>query len=1055
MTLLLSIGVIFAQEVRLIKGVITSAEDGQPVIGATIIVHGKKNLGTVTGIDGDFRLKVPVETKEFQVSYIGYSTKAVKLKATKSFYKVTLHQDLQALDEVVVVAYGTAKKNSFTGSAVVLDNKRLEKVPSSDISKALEGMVSGLQISSTSGTPGASTNIRLRGIGSMSASSEPLIIVDGAPYEGDLNTINPRDIEKFSVLKDAASSALYGARGANGVIIITTKSGKQGKLQVSFDARLGMNTRGVPEYDVITDPAQYYQVYWGALRNTYIYQQGLGVAAKDAASVASKGLIDGDYGLGYNIYTVPNDQVVLADGTINPKAKLKYKDVDFNDWAGNLYKPQMRQEYNLTITKGTAKNKIFFSLGYLDDKGYNLNSGFDRISSRLAYDSQVTNWLKISSSSQLSKTSSNRNADGNTIANTFSWTRSISPIYPVFKHDKQGAIVYDKLTGEAMYDDGAPVKDVNKTRLYNGNMNIVGQQKLNLKEREQILLSQNLRLDIILPYNFKFNTSATYSARYFSYKSYNNALIGDGAAYGGILGQDRNLTQTLNLNQVLTWDYKFDDFTISALLGHETYLENRDILFGEKSGFLIPEPHLVNAAKITSLTAYETDYRIEGFFSQLTADYMDKYYLSASVRRDGSSVFDPENRWGTFWSVGASWRISQEDFLKDIEAIDNMKLRFSYGAQGNDYLYLPDTTTPSRAYTPYQDLYEVSSDGANSILNPKYKGNSNITWEKNLNLDLGFEFSLWRGALSGEVDLYKRTTDDMLFNVPIPSSTGFSTSPENLGSMENYGVEFSLSSKIYSSKDFSFTIGVNGSAYKNEITKLPDYINEQGGQLKGDRILKEGGSIYDYHMVKYAGVNKENGDALYYLFDDKKKEFVATASKDYSSDRKNRQFIGSAIPKLMGGFHTSINLYGFDFSAQFAYRIGGIVYDGIYGDLMQAGQDGSNWHKDILNHWTPENKDTDVPRIELGNRKLISSSDRFVRDGSYLSLRSLNLGYTLDQSVVKKIGLSSLRIYLAGDNVALWSKKKGFDPRSELDGSQRNSTYSPMRTWSMGLTVNF
>ncbi len=1012
--------------------------DGLGLPGVSVVEKSNPTNGVATDIDGNWTLTVPDENSTLEFSSIGMKTIS---SAAKNAQQITMTDDAQMLDDVIVVAYGTAKKSTFTGSAVAVDNKKLEKIQTADAGKALEGVVPGLSVTSESGRPGEGTTLRIRGIGSLNASSAPLIVLDGAPYSGELNSINTQDIESMNVLKDAASAALYGARGANGVILITTKSGKKGKVQVTFDARIGQNQRGVPEYDIMTDPGVYYKTYWEALKNYQVFAEN---PVANPGKWASEQLVN-NANLGYNIYQVADDKVVDENGKLTSQP-IKYEDAsNFNDWIGVLYKPKTRQEYNLSVTKGTEKSKIYFSLGYLNDKGFNINSGFERVSSRLSYNTKIYDWLKISASSQLAKTKTNYAADeeGN-FSNTFAWTRNIAPIYPVYAHDDKGAILIDKKTGEKVYDAAL-------NRAYGGGMNLIGQQKLNKQYYDNYYLTQNFRTDIDLPKGFKFNSTATFYANWWRYTDFKNPLIGDGKAYGGILYKESNMLQSLNWNQILTYNKEFDLFDLQAMLGHEIYSEKGNYMYGQKKSLLDPNlDELVSGATISDLNSYTQEYKVEGYFGQVTADFDDKYYVSASLRRDGSSVFAPENRWGTFWSLGASWRMKEESFLKDVEAIDNMKLRVSYGAQGNDYLYLPESSR--RAFTPYTNLYKISSDGKNSVYGPEYKGNRDITWEKNKNFDVGLEFSIFKGKLSGEVDFFQRTTSDMLFNRPIPSSTGFSTEPVNFGSMRNTGFEFNLKSLVYSSEKVSVTLGVNGSTYKNKILSLPDYIGEEG-LADGNLIRKVGGGIYDIYMVKYAGVNPDNGDALYYIYDDKKKDFVKTPSKDYSSDKKNKQFIGSAIPDLSGGFFANTTFYGVDFGFQFSYQLGGLVYDGIYANLMGAGEAGQNWHNDIQGHWTPENKNTDIPRVQIGTQKLISSSDRFVTDASYLSLRNVTLGYNLPASLIDRIGVKSLRVYFAADNVFLLSKRKGFDPRLTLRGSQSRSKNSAIRTLSVGLKL--
>ena len=1030
--LFLSFGMALAQ--TQISGTVISADDSQPIIGASVMVEGTKT-GTATDLDGKFTLSVPKGAK-LVVSYIGMATKTVTASNNMIIKLATAGSDM---DEVLVVAYGTVKKSTYTGAATNIDSKKLEKVQAADASKALEGMVAGLAVTSPSGRAGQGTTMRIRGIGSLNASSAPLVILDGAPYDGEINAINTKDIESINVLKDAASAALYGARGANGVILITTKSGSKGRVQVSFDARIGTNKRAVPEYDIIRDPGLYYQLTWEALKNSVTY---IDDPVANPGQWASENLINE---LGYNIYNTPDNQVVDANGNLT-NAPIRYEDAgSFNDWEGTLYDPRTREEYNLSVTKGGEKSKVYFSLGYLNDRGFNMNTGFERLTTRMSYDADITDWLRISASSQFAKTNArNASDESNNFSNAFMWSRMIAPIYPIYKHGADGKILRDA-NGEGIYDDS-------QSRLYAGGMNLIKQNKLNVQKNTNYYLTQNARIDVKLPYNLKFSTTATLNGNWWRWTDLKNPLVGDGQAYGGILDKEVNQSISTNWNQILTWDQTFNDFTVHAMLGHENFSQRWNYLLGEKKGLLDPTlPEFRSAASISDLDSYSREYKVEGFFGQVTADYMDKYYASASLRRDGSSIFHPDHRWGTFWSVGASWRINQEDFLKDVKAIQNLKLRVSYGVQGNDYLYLPGSSV--RAYTPYTDLYAISSTGTESIYGPAYKGNKEITWEKNNNLDIGLEFSFWKGAIAGEFDFFTRRTSDMLFNLPIPSTTGFSTMPVNFGNMRNTGFEFNLSSNVYNDEHINVNLGVNGVTYKNKITKLPEKFREDGIS-SGWRIMKEGGGIYDYYMVKSAGVNPENGEQLYWIWNDDNKQFEKVGGADYDSGMKNRQYVGSSLPKLAGGFYVNAAAYGFDFSMQFAYRIGGKVYDANYANLMSAGDPGTNWHKDILNRWTPENTNTDVPRLQSNTQFLSQASDRFLISGSYLSLNNLTLGYTLPKSLLNKVGIQGLRLYFAADNLGLWSKRKGLDPRVSLNGTQNVSVNSAVRALSFGINLN-
>lgn len=1052
---LLAAGTMAAQTV--VKGRVLD-QSGNPVAGASVKANGK--VVALTDNDGNFSIsKLPAGVKRVSIGYVGMNVQTVDVSSNMN---VTLTEANTDLDEVMVVAYGTTKKSAFTGSAAVINSEGLSKAQTSDVSKTLEGKVAGVTISNTSGTPGAPTTIRVRGIGSIFASNAPLIIVDGAPYSGDLNTINPADIASFSILKDAASAALYGARGANGVVVITTKSAKVGKTNVAVDAKWGSNSRGVPEYDVITDAGEYYETMYRSLFNQSYFGSAKGNATAAAAAAAGN-LYDA---LGYNAYNVPNDKIVLPGtdhpylGKLNPAALLKYQDAGWNDWRGALFNPALRQEYNVNLSRGNEKERIYFSFGYLDDNGYNINTYFKRYTTRLKYEAQVYKWLHFSNNVQYTNTKRNTIQELSNYSNTFNWTRNIPAIYPIYKHNADGSVQLDPYTGKRVYDDGTINTDskgnvINDARAYGSNMNPLVTQKEDLRENTVDILTNNSAVTLTLPYDFEVSSNLTYGKEWADITHFQSPLLGDAKSFGGRVRKQRGSTTTINFNQILRWSHEFENgLDLNAMVGHESYSMDDGVLLGEKTGFLTYQnPELWQGTKNTELTSEKQNYRLEGYFSQLTANYKNRYYASASFRRDASSVFHPKHRWGSFWSFGASWRVSEEDFYAPFKHyLSNLKLKASYGQQGNDYLLLANGY---RNWQPYQNVYNVTSNGSALSLTPQYMGNENVTWETNHNFNVGLEFAVLSNIISGEVEFFTRKTTDMLFNLPVPSSTGFSSKPTNIGDMRNTGVEFTLNAKIFDRPDFSWNVNVNATHFKNEIIRLPDEYKKDG-LINGEQRFVEGRSIYEYHMVKTAGVDPETGMALYWLKD--KKEDTEYKRQEYDATKAgfSRQFVGSTLPDLQGGFGTDLSYKGFDLSLQFAYSLGGKIVDYQYANLMSPDNNDHNWHRDILKSWSLVNKsETFLPRLEYNNQDLNQSIERFLTNASYLSFRNVTLGYNLPQSVMDRWGISGIRVYAMVDNVALLSKRKGFDPRYSISGSNRNSTYSAIRTISFGLNVKF
>ena len=1022
-----------AQEIT-IKGTVKD-QDGLELPGAAIVIKGT-NKGIATDGNGAFEIKAH-QGDILVFSTIGYAPTEVKVGKERNL-NIVLSVDVLQLEgtEVVAVAYGTTDKKSFTGSMATIKAETIQAKQSSDVAKTLEGAVAGVQISTSSGQPGSNSAIRIRGIGSINASSAPLIILDGVPFEGTLNAINNSDIESVNVLKDASSSALYGARGANGVVLITTKSGSKGRLSITLDSKLGFNYRGIPEYDIISSPGEYYETLWSALYNQNRYAQNQADAL--ARTNASQSLIN-NVGTGYNIYNVADDQVVLSNGKLNPAATIKYSDAaTFNQWEKALFNSRVRKEHNLSMTKGTEYNSFYFSFGYLGDEGYNMNTYFNRYATRFSYKGDITSWLKTNASSMITYTEQQGSTEDNGYDNPFAWTRTIAPIYPIYEHDANG----NRLN---TYDYGI-------TRKFNNNTNPVATQRENLNYNRDYYFNQSLSLDAKLLKNFTFSVNGNFYANFYDVNYFTTPLGGAGKNYGGSATKYKSDNTVLTFNQLLRYNKNWDNYGIEALLGHESYKKRFGTIEGGKKNFVDPyNSEFNNAAVLSSLTSYTRRYFVEGYFGQINANYQQKYYLSASLRRDGSSVFAPENRWGTFWSVGASWLLSEEKFLEKAKFIDLIKLKLSYGVQGNDELYLPGSY--SRSYVPYMTLYSVSTNGNTPGLVASYKGNRNITWEESGNLNAGIELALFNNRLTLEADYFIKKTNNLLFDMPLPASTGFSSEPRNVADMVNKGFEFSLGVTPIRTDKVEWTISLNGLHYKNEITRLPEELREKG-LTRGYQILREGGSIYDFYMVKWGGVNPVNGDAQFYIKNTTTGEYKLKGSADYDSTN-SKQYVGTSIPDLQGGFGTTLSAYNFDLAIQFSYQFGGKFYDSQYANLMHSGDLGRTWHTDIRNRWTPENTTSDIPRLEFANQKLLSLSDRFMVSSNYLSLRNVSLGYTFKQEIVEKLGLTKLRYYLTADNVYLWSKRQGLDPRTSLAGDNDDAVYSPIRTVSMGLTLNF
>ena len=1055
--LFVGIGLVTAQT-QTVTGVVISEEDGQPVIGASVRVENTQ-LGAITDVDGKFQIaNVPSSAKTLVISYIGMETVKVPVKPS---VKVFLKSNTELLDEVMVVAYGTAKKSAFTGSATVVGSEEIGKIQSSNVANALTGKVAGVQLNTSSGQPGTTKpSIRVRGISSINAGNEPLIILDGAPYDGDLNNISSQDIESMTVLKDAASNALYGARGANGVIIITTKKGTSGQARVTVDAKWGSNSRASQDYNFIKSPAQYYEMYYGALKSYFMNEQGMTEAAAHVSANTNM-LSSGDYGLGYNVYTIPQGQYLIGtNGKLNPNATLgnvvSYNGQEYtvmpDNWLDEAYSHGLRQEYNVSVSAGTDKSSFYASISYLNNEGITANSDYERLTGRLKADYQVKEWLKFGANMSYTHFDANslgEDGSSNSSGNIFAYATQIAPIYPLYVRDGQGNIMKDS-NGITVYDFGNNNAGMSRPFLSGGNA--YAANLLDTNNAEGNAMTATGFAEVRFLKDFKFTWTSGVAINEARSTSFTNPYYGQYASSNGIPSKAHTRNLSYNHQQLLNWKRSFGSNNLEIMLGHESYRSKYYYLYASKSNVFDPNnTELAGAITENGSDSYVTDYNTEGYFGRAQYDFAEKYFLSGSYRRDASSRFHPDNRWGNFWSAGAAWIISKEDFF-DVDWVDMLKIKASYGSQGNDNIgnYL------------YVNTYEIVNAGGSPAANPSTMGNKDITWETNGNFNAGFDFELFKGRLSGTVEYFFRKTSDMLFSFPLPPSFGYTSYYANVGDMTNQGIEAEFNATAIKTNDFTWDINLNLTHYKNKISYLPDerktmVVDGVPGYSSGNYYYGEGEPLFTYRIKKYAGVS-EDGQAMYYknVKDEAGNVIGQEATTKY--DEADYYLCGSALPDVYGGFGTSLSYKGFDLSADFTYQIGGLVYDSDYASLMApptASSKGTNFHADLLNAWTPENTSSNIPRFQFGDNYATASSDRFLTKASYLSLQNLNFGYTLPANVTRNVGIEKVRVYLTADNVWVWSKRQGLDPRQSISGSVTNSYYAPMRTISGGITLTF
>ncbi len=1050
-------------QTRTVTGEVLYAGDDEPLVGASVLPIGG-GTGVATDIDGKFSLKVDNKVKRLRVTYVGMVTQEVEI--TSDHLVIKLNNADNKLNEVMVVAYGTATKEAFTGSAAVVDASQIEKSQVSNALNALTGKVAGVQITNSSGQPSQTTpTIRIRGISSLNAGNAPLVIVDGAPFPGDINTINPNDIKSMTLLKDAASNALYGARGANGVILITTKKGQLGEgATVTLDAKWGQNSRAQQDYNLIKDPRQYYEVYYKGLYN---YAIANNLSPESAYTWANQNLTAGNsYGLAYQTFTTPEGQYLIGtNGKFNPSATpgylATYRGQEFylqpDDWYDAAYKHSLRQEYNLSVSNGTEQTQFYLSAGYLKNEGITPASDYERFTGRVSADTQAKSWLKVGANmsyTHYNALSMSEDGTSNSSANVFAAATQIAPIYPLYMRNPDGSIMVDD-NGITRYDYGDGANAGLQRPVY-GKSNALSDAILNANKYNGNAFNATGYAEIRFLKDFKFTTKNTVNYDGARYTTVTNPYYGSYASSNGIVYKSTLENLTYTLQQLLDWNRTFGDHEVSVLAGHEYYKDVETSLSANRSNMFDPSnDELADAVTAGESSSYRTVYNNEGWLFRGQYNYQQKYFASASFRRDASSRFHPDHRWGNFWSAGGAWIISKESWF-NAPWIDMLKIKASYGEQGNDNI----------SNFLYTNTFNIVNAAGNVAATPATMGNPNISWEKNGNFNAGVEFDLFNSRLSGSVEGFWRKTSDMLSWFPLPPSFGYTGYWDNIGNMENGGVEIDLQGTLIQTRNITWTVNANLTWYKNKLSYLPEErktmtVDGVQGYSSGSYFYGEGEPLYTYHLYRYAGVDQQTGEGLYYHRVMENGEPTGELEAvTYQNLTANDYFLcGSALPKAYGGFGTTLTAYGFDLSLDFNYSLGGQVYDGNYalymGTPTTTGGRGQAIHADILNAWTPENPSATIPRWQFNDQYSAASSDRFLTSANYLSLQNINFGYTLPQNLVRRMHLTKLRVYLSCDNVWLWSKRQGIDPRQSISGSINNTYYAPIRTISGGLTVNF
>ena len=1052
--LFLFVGMAMAQ--TKVSGTVLSYEDNEPVVGAAVRVVGT-NIGAVTDVNGKFTITCPQGKNTLSISYVGMESIEVSARANM---RILLKNDAQNLDEIVVVAYGTAKKQSITGAVSSIDAKEIDKRIATSVTGALEGAAPGVQVNNTYGEPGAEPTIRIRGIGSINGSNTPLYVVDGVIYSGNISDLNSNDIQSISVLKDAASSALYGNRAAAGVVIITTKAGRStSNSSISLKVNHGFYGRGLKEYDRL-GVKDWMETSWDAMKH-YAMTGSLGLGEAEAAQYATEHLATDV--IQNNIFNADPTQLFDANGNLTASVKPGYTDLD---WEDNVERTGNRQEYNLDGNYTSDKVSVYSSIGYLKENGYIVGSDFERYTGRVNTTFTPNKWITsgLNVNASISKRHFNDNANGSYYSNPFYVARYMAPVYPYYMHNDDGSILYDEFN-QPVYDTTSPYLD---------NRNITYEIRKDKDESRRNVIDATAFATINLPYDFSLTVKGNMSRRTNNRTSYNNPEIGDGATNNGRLSAYNYEYNNYTMQELLNWGHDYGLHHVDVLLGHENFHYESKVNYGMNTNMAVDDLFVMSNFLTNSYFAgYDNEYATESYLSRVRYNFDQKYFFDASWRRDGSSRFHKDNRWGNFFSLGASWNAKKENFLKDVKWIDQSRLRVSYGEVGND---------AGVSYYAYQALYYIDKNGGNPALMKQSLAANEIKWETTQTFDIALEGRLF-DRLNYSIGYFDKRSKDLLFAVRLPLSAGSypyneddynMTIYKNIGTISNRGWEIAFDYDIFKGKKFSWNVGIDATFLSNKIIKLPDGNNI----LSGLHNYTEGRSLYDFYTYHFVGVDQMTGNSLYTL-DPEKEEAAAAAGElveingvKYTNDTAYglRDFHDTALPTVYGSFHTNLSWNGLSASFLFTYSLGGKTYDGSYQSLMStnAMSSGSAIHKDALKAWNgvPEGMtETSANRIDPNgipamnydrSSKNNATSDRWLTNASYLVCKNISLSYSLPKSILNawNVGINGITLNAGVENLFTITARKGMNPQySFLGGS--DDTYVTSRVFNFGMTLNF
>ena len=1002
-----------------VKGNVTSKTDGQPVIGASVVEATATANGTITDLDGNFTLSVPANST-LKITYIGYKPVTVKSAA---IVNVLLEEDTQMVDEVVVTGYTTQRKADLTGAVSVVKVDEIQKQGENNPVKALQGRVPGMNITAD-GNPSGSATVRIRGIGTLN-NNDPLYIIDGVPTKAGMHELNGNDIESIQVLKDAASASIYGSRAANGVIVITTKQGKKGQIKINFDASVS---------------ASMYQSKMDVL-NTEQYGRAMWQAYVNDGENPNGNALGYNYNWGYNANGNPVLHSMSLSKYLDSKNTMPVADTD---WFDEITRTGVIQQYNLSVSNGSEKGSSFFSLGYYKNLGVIKDTDFDRFSARMNSDYKlIDDILTIGQHFTLNRTSEVQ-APGGIIETAL----DIPSAIPVYASDGSWG---GPVGGWPDRRNPRAVLEYNKDNRYTY-WRMFGDAYVNLS----LFKGFNVRSTFGLDY-------ANKQARYFTYPYQEGTQTNNGKS--AVEAKQEHWTKWM-WNAIATYQLEIGKHRGDVMAGMELNREDDSHFSGYKEDFSILTPdYMWPDAGSGTAQAYGAGegYSLVSFFGKMNYSYADRYLLSLTLRRDGSSRFGKNHRYATFPSVSLGWRITQENFMKELTWLDDLKLRFGWGQLGNSNvaLYSSFTKLSPGITVDYQ------GNSVNTIQNSdQFMGNKDLRWERQEQINAGVDLAAFNNRLRFTLDVYKKNSKDLVLQTPLPVTTGYLNIYSNVGELENKGIEISLGGRIIATKDFSWDLDVNWATNKNKLKSLyggiKERMNDASNPLNaGWWVGKPLGTIYTY---RYEGIwqwdddrvlmdkmkdGREGGDT-YYPGENK----IADLDGDGQITTNDREIVGYTDPKGYGGISTTLNYKNWTLNVIFNYVYGNDVFNRSYHEYtLGAGYGTLNMFNDELNRWSVNNTSGSIPRAHSNNLDRMLISSRVMQDGSYLRMKNVTLNYQFPLKWINKVGLSNLNLYVSGENLLTWTGFKGADPESV--GTGYDETYPNARSFTLGLNVSF